>query len=682
MADRIESLIREKTKGYASEKYWDKEIYTREATERKVKASRYFSPLLKEHFGEKYPTLDWDEEAALLSSMSTVGPDMINRDTKFLYGVSIYILDAISSTDNKYKVQEILDKILPPDSKYDDTDEKNDYYFFDLYEDLGDHPYYSEDLLSLVTRVLSHRNSDFVNYDKGSKCLYLLDKATVSNAPLSPIEGNPKTREIFEKLIDLIPPQYIEEAKEAYKSLFWTLIDRYLEARGKLKKHKAKIENLVEYGKFKFKERALNHIETKESSFFGKSTDTSLADNMQKLDEITFIDTNFNDFFCTGMTAFPSLRNRYTRGFEEIEIDDPYKIVSGYLFLLDEQSEYAWLLGPAMSTLSNGANLLPWKYDFGFSEDTWEEIDKKRKNTTLHSSSYYTINLNGEMIGIPGYKHNISAAQLLFAYTNTISPRFTPDLPFLKDFETIEDKELVKETLSSYSVLHSMAEKIESDVNDADTSNSHFEYVKELRNKVETLQSEISENTNNTKISVSIEHSVKDEDDTHALEAEIKRLKKALDRERHIQSQIRNDKIALEKEINSEREELYSLRELIFSRDNEEENSVENKKDSISFPISTAMRHVVIGGHEEWLKKIKAMVPDVTFLGDRVPSKELLKHTDFLWFQTHAGLSHSLFYKIIDDAKTLKLPVKYFTSSSAKGNAIQLLEEERNRSKN
>lgn len=133
MADRIESLIREKTKGYASEKYWDKEIYTREATERKVKASRYFSPLLKEHFGEKYPTLDWDEEAALLSSMSTVGPDMINRDTKFLYGVSIYILDAISSTDNKYEVQEILDKILPPDSKYDDTDEKNDYYFFDLY---------------------------------------------------------------------------------------------------------------------------------------------------------------------------------------------------------------------------------------------------------------------------------------------------------------------------------------------------------------------------------------------------------------------------------------------------------------------------------------------------------------------------------------------------------------------
>ena len=94
------------------------------------------------------------------------------------------------------------------------------------------------------------------------------------------------------------------------------------------------------------------------------------------------------------------------------------------------------------------------------------------------------------------------------------------------------------------------------------------------------------------------------------------------------------------------------------------------------------MRHVVIGGHEEWLKKIKAMVPDVTFLGDRVPSKELLKHTDFLWFQTHAGLSRSLFYRIIDDAKTLKLTVKYFTSSSAKGNAIQLLEEERNRSKN
>ena len=682
MADRIESLIREKTKGYASEKYWNKEIYTKEATERKVKASRYFSPILKERLGEKYPNLDWEEEAALLSSISTVSPDMVNRETQFLYGVSIYILDAISATDSKYKVQDKLDEILPPDSKYDDIDEENDYYFFDLYEDMGDHPYYTDDLLLLVTRVLSHRNSDFVNYDKGDKCLYLLDKATVSYAPLSPIEDTPKTREIFEKLIDLVPPQYIEEAKEAYKSLFWTLIDKHLEARGKLRKHKSKIENLVEYGKIQFKERALNHFETKESNFFGKSTDTSLADNMQKLDEIDFIEINFNDFFCSGMTAFPSLRNRYTRGFEEIEIDDPYKIVAGYFFLLDEKSDYAWLLGPAMSTLSNGANLLPWKKDFEFSNDTWKNIERERKNETFHSSSFYKIQLNGDVVGISEYKYYASAAQLLFAYTDSIPPRFTPDLPFFKDFETFEDKELVKETLSSYSVLHPIAEKIESDVNDIDTSNSHYEYVKELRNKVETLQSEISEKNKPENINVSIEHSVKDEDKTQALESEIKRLKKALDRERHIQSQIRNDKIALEKEIKAEREELYTLRELIFSRDNEEENSVDNKKDSISFPISTAMRHVVIGGHEEWLKKIKAMVPDVTFLGDRVPSKELLRHTDILWFQTHAGLSHSLFYKIIDDAKTLRLPVKYFTSSSAKGNAIQLFEEDRKKSKN
>lgn len=682
MADRIESIIRKGTKGYASEKYWDKEIFTREATERKIKASSFFFPLLKERLGEKYPDLDWEEEAALLSSMGIVSPDSINRDTYFLYGVSIYILDAILTTDNKYEIQEKLDKILPPDSKYYDLDEENGYYFFDLYEDIGNHPYYSEDLLLLVTRVLSHRNSDYVTYDKGNKCLYLLDKATVSYAPLSPIEDNPKTRESFEKLIDLVPPQYIEEAKEAYKSLFWTLIDKHLEARGKLKKHKAKIENLVEYGKLKFKERALNHIETKESNFFGKSTDTSLADNMQKFDEITFIDTNFNDFFCSGMTAFPSLRNRYTRGFDEIAVDDPFKIVAGYFFLLNENSDYAWLFGPAISTLSNGANLLPWKYDFNFSKETWKDIKSERKKGTLHSSSFYKIKLSGKMVGIPEYKYNISAAQLLFAFTDTISPRYTPSLPFFKDFETIPDKDLVKETLDSYIVLHAMAEKIESNVNDMDTSNSHLEFVQELEKEVKTLKTEISEKTKKENINVSIEYFEKYEDKIRSLENEIKRLKKILDKERHIQSQIRNEKITLEQEIKSEREELHSLRELIFSKDNEEENSADNKKDSISFPISTSMRHVVIGGHEEWLKKIKAMVPDVTFLGDRVPSKELLKHTDVLWFQTHAGLSHSLFYKIIDDAKTLKLPVKYFTSSSAKGNAIQLFEEERNRSKN
>lgn len=57
----------------------------------------------------------------------------------------------------------------------------------------------------------------------------------------------------------------------------------------------------------------------------------------------------------------------------------------------------------------------------------------------------------------------------------------------------------------------------------------------------------------------------------------------------------------------------------------------------------------------------------------------MLKHTDVLWFQTHAGLSHSLFYKVMDYVKNLNIPVLYLTSSGAKSNAMQIYEYDRQR---
>ncbi|MGN0907772.1 MAG: hypothetical protein ACI4NM_11550 [Bullifex sp.] len=672
MADRIESIIRANTRKEVEFKYHQKELFFREATDRKIKAARRFEPILREKLGDKYPDMDWEKMAADFASMSGDSPDSINEESGFLLAVSIFILDAITPYSTGRPVNLILDDMLPPDSVYENIDEANDYFFYDVFEEKGTHPYYSNDLLMLVTRILSHRNSDFVTYGNRKNCLYLLDKATVLPQRPQVIEGNPKTRAIYEKLVAMVPASLIEEAREEYIKLFWTVADKYIESWLKLQKRKKKLENIVEYEDLQIKEKMLSHIRAGEFSFLEGGQHVSI-DNRKELDKLDFIELNFNDNYCYGISAYPNLVNRYTRNFEDLNIIDPYKIIAGFFFLLEEKSDYVWFTGPAMSALCNAVNLLPWNWDSDFESEDWKKIDQERKNCTPHSSSFYRISLDKDKIGIPDYEYHLSPAQLIHAYTDAIAPRTMPDFPFSNVFiNNAESMDLVKETIETYLVAHAVSNHKHSTVNDFDDIDSDLMTITEQKSEIENLKAMLAEKDNTD----NLQRPQKPADDYKAriseLETEISTLRNALEREKRIQNRIRSEKTDLEMAVRSEREELYSLRELVFSDENEPAS--DDKAEEVSFPLSTRLRHVVIGGHEAWLRKIRDMVPDVKFLGDRVPPKEMLKHTDVLWFQTHAGLSHSLFYKVMEDVRNLKVPVLYLTSSGSKSNAIQIYE--------
>ncbi len=677
MADRIESIIRENTRKEVESRYHQKELFFREATDRKIKAARRFEPVLKEKLGEKYPDMDWEKMAAEFASMSNFSPDTINEDSGFLLAVSIFVLDAITSVSPRRSVNLDLDKLLPPDSAFESIDEGNDYYFFDLFDAKGTHPYYSNELLLLVTRVLSHRNSDFVTYGTRKNCLYLLDRATVLSERPAPVEGNPRTREIYEKLVAMVPSPVIEEAKEEFIKLFWTVADKYIESWRKLQKRKKKLENIVEYEELQLKEKMFSHFRAGEFAFLEKGNPLAI-DNRHELEKLEFIERNFNDGFCYGLSAYPTLVNRYTRNFEDLNISDPYKIIAGFFFLLDEKSDYVWLTGPAISALGNAVNLLPWKWDSDFEDKDWEKIGCEMKNCTQHSSSFYRITLGKEKLGLDDYDHYFSPAQLINAYTDIIAPRTIPEFPFSKVFaDNAESMDLVKETIETYMVAHAVSNHQLSSVNLFDDIDYDTRTIREQKSEIENLKAMLELKDKAEKSQSSQEPSDKDKARISELEAEIVSLRNELEREKRIHNRIRREKAALETSVKSEREELYSLRELIFA--GESDSSPDDKEEEITFPLSTRLKHVVIGGHEAWLKKIRDMVPDVKFLGDRSPAKEMLKHTDVLWFQTHAGLSHSLFYKVMDDVKNLKIPVLYLISSGARSNAMQIYEYDRQR---
>ncbi len=116
---------------------------------------------------------------------------------------------------------------------------------------------------------------------------------------------------------------------------------------------------------------------------------------------------------------------------------------------------------------------------------------------------------------------------------------------------------------------------------------------------------------------------------------------------------------------------------LIFSRDSGYSDEIEEK--AIDYPYSTKHEIIVIGGHAEWLKKMKQLLLSVRFYGDRVPDKEALKHTDVLWFQTYVCISHSTFYKTVDILKNLDVSIKYCPSSGIYRCAGVIVEDDKKR---
>ncbi len=73
----IEEIVREKNRQYALENsddsLFDWEVFTRDSTERKIRAAHYFAPILKEKFSYEFPSLDWDEISAELTVVSKKG---------------------------------------------------------------------------------------------------------------------------------------------------------------------------------------------------------------------------------------------------------------------------------------------------------------------------------------------------------------------------------------------------------------------------------------------------------------------------------------------------------------------------------------------------------------------------------------------------------------------------------
>lgn len=66
-----------------------------------IKAATFFSNEIEGRFKNIYPYLDFDEISANLAMLINYGTDEINNDSKFLYGISIWIVDSLVMSENR-----------------------------------------------------------------------------------------------------------------------------------------------------------------------------------------------------------------------------------------------------------------------------------------------------------------------------------------------------------------------------------------------------------------------------------------------------------------------------------------------------------------------------------------------------------------------------------------------------
>ena len=126
-------------------------------------------------------------------------------------------------------------------------------------------------------------------------------------------------------------------------------------------------------------------------------------------------------------------------------------------------------------------------------------------------------------------------------------------------------------------------------------------------------------------------------------------------------------------ERETQRKELADLREIVFRIKNDiDDDELTPEEDSIKFPFVTSGKITVFGGHDTWSKAIRPMLPSVRFVDRETnPSELLIRNSDVIWVQTNA-MSHSMYNKIMSNARQHNIPIRYFTSASAERCARQL----------
>jgi len=164
-----------------------------------------------------------------------------------------------------------------------------------------------------------------------------------------------------------------------------------------------------------------------------------------------------------------------------------------------------------------------------------------------------------------------------------------------------------------------------------------------------------------------------------ALKAEIKRLRAALHASDKENRETKKSLASITAAAEREHRELADLREYVFNDERETEAPEGDKIDENCWPYSVQKDTVVFGGHPSWARGIRGLLTgNIRFIDKDMISFDagIIRHADVLWIQPNA-MSHTMYYRIVDTARTYGKPVRYFGYASWAKCADQVVEGEK-----
>lgn len=349
-------------------------------------------------------------------------------------------------------------------------------------------------------------------------------------------------------------------------------------------------------------------------------------------------------------------------------IDNPYETIFGYFWLLDRGDDIVWLVEPAASVTNIAIGKLPWTaYNETFMRDDYSSVTTDSRCATIAP-------LDNDLLAPLYDKKYNDYVYWCGDALNDISP---------DDLVNVNYSQLVYDLSNLVVCRHS--DKYQESVRKAlMRTGIKKRNVPAVQLMLETMLAE----TQKHKIKLFNDHT--DETDEAAVQQAMKQTieektakidklaaelydanKKAKD------EQARADQIAENSRL--EHNELIELRELVYKMQNEASINDVTTRSNTTLPYETKQNIIAFGGHDTWLKAIKPLLPNVKFVPPTVnPDSQLFRNADVIWMQSNA-MPHSFYNKIMDLARTHKIPVKYFAYASAEKCAYQLAETDMGR---
>ena len=568
------------------------------------------------------------------------GYNAVDRDRFITLAAAVWILDQLN-------LQGCLQEAFPQLPKVDEDELVCPYVV---------HPQYDQELICSMVKLLMYRNSDRSSgFELGKEAPTLV----------ADLLQRGELRSDFEAVMALLDRDAIAKVTEKYERKVWEFYSLTIPAEGLIEKAHERLKQELEAlekapaassvpacmvrpslmllqqnneleQKAEFLRRKLRRFETS-----GSFTELGLANSREKIAK------KFSDIIGK------SLAEELT----DFSVDDPFEMAFALFYLLDTGSDIPWLFYGSICVAYTLVDQLPFDTKLAKVGEMELQPELIRSLYAHRFSGYRWDNMQDCMQELVQRDKATNLAQLLYENAYALYPRVTGSLPQIDQYFAdmgLEDPNQKE----AYQLLLCLLRS----GNDRSESLRTFWW----ESQAATDESEIAEETED----IALLHRQYKE-----LLQRNSELRMALHEETRSKKQALKDICRLQADNERLRQELADLRDLIFSQQAEMPPQTEENC-AVQFPVKTSRRIVSFGGHPNWIRDMKILLPDVAyFSAEVIPNKDILRNADVVWVQTQY-ISHAAFYRIIS-ALGQNTQLRYFSSKSARSCAEQMATSEK-----